>query len=164
MAKPTRASHLPEGRLAGDYEQTNGVVVYSLTAHALEAIARHRWIESEKTGGDCGRRCEEAWIDHYWNGWARSKLLEHLIGWRCWGAFALDSFALLRRQSLAAMVNESTIELIGTMLASGAENLDIINWAVQTNQELDPILTLLERIDINSKRQRLLTKHIRLFI
>lgn len=162
-AERPRASHLPEGRLPGDQEQ-GGTVVFSLTAHALAAIARHRWIESEKRHTDCGRQCEEEWIDHYWNGWARSKLLEHLMGWRCWGAFGQESHGLLRRQSLAAMVDEPTIELIGTMLADGAENLDIINWAVHTEQDLDPILLLLERIDINAKRQRLLTQHIRLFI
>ena len=34
---------------------------------------------------------------------------------------------------------------------------------VTAGQDLDPILWLLDRIDINAKRQRLLTDHIRLF-
>ncbi|MFW5830386.1 MAG: hypothetical protein ACOCXA_09020, partial [Planctomycetota bacterium] len=159
-----RAEDLPEGRLACDQQREDGTVVHSLTGHAICAIQRHRWIESEKRGSDCGTACEEEWIERYWRGWARSKLLEHLMGWRCWGAFGQDSFALFRRRSMVDGVEPDLLGDIAQQLARGGENLDIIAWALDQALDLDPILELLDRIDINAKRHRLLTDHIRLFI
>ncbi len=155
---------LPEGRLAIDYETENGIVVYSLTAHALQAINRHQWIESEKRGYDCGNDTIEEWLQRYWKGWVRSKLLEHFLGKRFWGAFGSDTFNLFRHQSFNAIADEETSQIIADKLADGGENLDIINWAIQEKRDIDGVIALLERIDINAQRQRLLTNHIRLFL
>jgi hypothetical protein len=164
IASERRAIDLPEGRLANDYERPDGVVVYSLTAHALFAIDRHKWIESQKAGRDLGRAAIEDWLDRFWKGWTRSKLVEHLYGWRCWGAFDETDFGLLNRSSVEHHVGHDVLERVATTLAEGGENLDVINWALSIDQPLDEILWLLDRIDINAKRRRLLTDHIRLFI
>ncbi len=160
----TAAIELPEGRLANDYERPDAVVVYSLTAHALFALDRHKWIESQKAGRDLGRAAVEDWLERYWKGWTRSKLVEHLYGWRCWGAFDEGDFGLLNRTSVEHHVTHSVLEHVATILAQGGENLDVISWALSLDQQLDEILWLLDRIDINAKRRRLLTDHIRLFI
>jgi hypothetical protein len=55
------------------------------------------------------------------------------------------------------------LEGVAEILAGGGENLDVINWALAQNHSLDAIIWLLDHIDINAKRQRLLTEHIRLF-
>jgi hypothetical protein len=159
-----RAAELPEGRLPNDYQRTDGVIVHSLTAHALYAIDRHKWIESQKAGRDLGRAAVDDWLERYWKGWTRSKLMEHLYGWRCWGAFDEDDFGLLNRTSVEHHVTHEVLEQVATILAEGGENLDVINWALSIEQGLDEILWLLDRIDINAKRRRLLTDHIRLFI
>jgi hypothetical protein len=158
-----RANELPEGRLAIDWERPDGVVVYSLTAHALYAIDRHKWIESQKAGRDLGKAAIEDWLERYWKGWTRSKLMEHFYGWRCWGAFDESDFGLLNRTSVEHHVQHPVLEQVGSILAQGGENLDVINWALSIDQPLDEILWLLDRIDINAKRHRLLTDHIRLF-
>lgn len=159
------ASHLelPEGILPTDRVRPDGVVVYSLTAHALYAMDRHKWIESERAKADLGRYAVVDWIDRYWKGWTRAKLIEHLYGWRCWGAFDESDFGLLSRHTVEFHVPRDVLRHVATMLADGAENLDIINWAVGEGRDLEPILWLLDRIDINAKRHRLLTDHIRLF-
>jgi hypothetical protein len=161
---PPLVNDLPEGRLPTDRERPDGVVVHSLTAHALCAMERHKWIESEKAGRDLGDGALSDWIDRSWKGYTRAKLMEHLYGWRCWGAFDEADFGLLARQSVEYHVSTSVLEKVAAILAEGGENLDVITWALSVRQPLDPILWLLDRIDINAKRHRLLTDHIRLFV
>lgn len=160
---PVRPTDLPEGRLPCDVERDDGVVVHSLTAHALCAIDRHKWIESQKAGRDLDQAAVVDWIDRYWKGWTRSKLMEHFYGWRCWGAFDEADFGLLNRSSVEHHVHRDILEQVAGILADGGENLDVISWALSADLPLDEILWLLDRIDINAKRHRLLTDHIRLF-
>ena len=155
---------LPEGRLLSDRERSDGVVVHSLTAHALMAMERHKWIESEKAGWDVGEPGLRDWVDRFWKGFVRARLIEHLYGWRCWGAFDEDDFGLLERSSVEHQVPNDVLETVARLLGDGGENLDVIAWAIADGRDLDAILWLLDRIDINAKRQRLLTDHIRLFI
>jgi len=160
---PVSATDLPEGVLECDRVHPDGLVVHSLTAHALSAIDRHKWIESQKAGYDLSHAAAEDWIERYWKGWTRSKLMEHLYGWRCWGAFDERDFGLLLRESVEHHVARHLLEQVASILAEGGENLDVINWALAQDLPLDGILWLLDRIDINAKRHRLLTDHIRLF-
>lgn len=155
---------LPEGLLGTDRRRPDGVMVHSLTAHALAEMDRHRWIESEQRHWDAGEACYQDWLERCWTGWARSKLLEHLYGWRCWSAFGHASFGLLRRHTVERHVPLHILRRVCALLAGGGENLDVIDWAVEAEVDLDGILWLLERIDINALRHRLLTDHIRLFV
>lgn len=159
-----RVADLPEGRLPIDVERPDGVVVHSLTAHALHAIERHKWIESERAGRDLGMSAVEDWLQRFWTGWARARLIEHLYGWRCWGAFDEDDYGLLHRSSVEHHVPADILAHVAEILATGGENLDVINWALSRGHPLDGVLWLLDRIDINAKRHRLLTQHIRLFL
>jgi hypothetical protein len=162
-------SDLPEGRLPADWERHDGIVVHSLTAHALESMERHKWIESEKSGHDRGEGAFQDWLERFWKGYVRSKLMEHLYGWRCWGAFEEADHGLLRRSTVEFHVPNHILHRVAEHLAEGGENLDVIDWVLAENAagagiNLDAVLWLLDRIDINAKRHRLLTDHIRLFI
>lgn len=159
-----RKETLPEGVLPCDRIRPDGLVVYSLTGHALQAIDRHKWIESQKARRDMGGEAVEDWLNYYWAGWTRAKLLEHLYGLQCWGAFGEEEYGLFKRSSIEHHIDETTLKHVANLLANGGENLDVIDWALATGQTLDAILWLLERIDINAKRHRLLTDHIRLFL
>lgn len=158
------AEHLPEGRLPCDRARDDGVLVHSLTAHAIQALERHKWIESQKAGHDVGTSAYEHWLDHCWKGWTRSKLLEHLYGWRCWAAFDEEDYGLFTRSTVEHHVSKTILEQVANLLADGGENLDVINWAITADHDIEAIMWLLDRIDINSKRQRFLTAHIRLFL
>ena len=159
-----QAPPLPEGTLCTDRVLADGEVEYSLTAHALAELERHRWIESEKRGGDIGIRAYDHWIEHCWNGWVRSKLLEHMYGWRRWSAFKPDLFGLMRRGTVEREVPSSVLHRVAAILGQGGENLDVITWAVDGTDVLPNVLWLLEQIDINAARQRLVTDHLRLFL
>ncbi len=163
MGFKRKATDLPEGDLPTDYYRKDGILVHSLTAHALHAI--ERYIEEFAAQNDQSHSdAAEDWLTRFYKGWARARLLEHYYGWRCWSAFGDDNFALFRRSSLLHHVEESILEEVAERLASGGENLDIIDWAMSDDRELDPILWLLDRVDINAQRQRLLTDHIRTFL
>lgn len=155
---------LPEGVLPCDRTRDDGVVVHSLTAHALQEMERHKWIESQKARHDVGDWAYLDWLERCWKGWTRAKLLEHLYGWRCWAAFDEADFGLFLRTTVEHHVPQSVLIRITEILGKGGENLDVINWAIAENQPMDAILWILDRIDINAKRQRLLTDHIRLFL
>jgi len=164
-----RLSELPEARLPADWERHDGVVVHSLTAHALESMERHKWIESEKAGHDLGEVVMLQWLEQYWKGYVRAKLMEHLYGWRCWGAFEEVDHGLLARSTVEFHVPNHILHRVAEILGDGGENLDVIDWVLAENAKgvginLDAVLWLLDRIDINAKRHRLLTDHIRLFI
>jgi hypothetical protein len=163
MRLPDSVTDLPEGRIECDLVRADGVTVHSLTGHALCAIDRHKWIESQKSGRDLGYSAVEDWIERYWKGWTRSKLIEHLYGWRCWGAFDERDFGLLSRETVEHHVPRTVLEEVAGILADGGENLDVISWALARDAAMEGILWLLDRIDINAKRHRLLTDHIRLF-
>ncbi len=160
----TAAAELPEGLLPPDIVRSNGLVVHSLTAHALCAMERHKWIESEKFGRDIGCVALREWIDRYWTGHVRARLMEHLYGWRCWGAFDEPDFGLLTRTTVEYFVAPNVLHQVASILGGGGENLDVIIWATDGGHDLNAIIWLLERIDINAKRHRLLTDHIRLFV
>ncbi len=162
-ATSRKATELPEGILPNDRMRDDGEVVHSLTAHAIAAMERHKWIESEKHGRDVGDQALKDWIDRYWKGWTRARLMEHLYGWRCWGAFDEEDFGLLTRATVDYHVSGKILTQVALILGDGGENLDVISWAIAANHDLDQILWLLDRIDINAKRHRLLTDHIRLF-
>ncbi|TVR42693.1 MAG: hypothetical protein EA402_11180 [Planctomycetota bacterium] len=164
LRPPTEPEFLPEGCLPCDRVREDNVVVHSLTGHALQELERHKWIESQKHGHDVGAFAYQHWLDHCWKGWTRAKLLEHLYGWRCWGAFDEDDFGLFAQSTVDHHVSSEVLEQVAEILANGGENLDVINWAVEVNADIAAIMWLLDRIDINAKRQRLLTNHIRLFI
>ncbi len=163
MSPPQAAESLPEGALATDRVDADGVLVHSLTAHALAAIDRHKWIESERVGRDLGDAAVGDWIDRYWKGWVRARLIEHLYGWRCWGAFDRHQFGLLHRSTVEHHLAPDTLRVVAGILGEGGENLDVLTWAMHAGEPLEPLLWLLDRIDVNAHRRRLLADHIRLF-
>ena len=160
MGSPLHPETLPEGQLPCDRVLDDGISVeYSLTGHAFVTIQRH--------ADEAQLPFEEAveqWIVKRWVGWVRSKLLEHFLGWRRWSGFKASDYGLLRRESVTHMVEQPVMEEVIQRLAQGGENLDIMDWAVQNGQDVEGVINLLDRININEKRRRLLTSHIRQFL
>ena len=160
MAVQRHPETLPEGMLCCDRTlEHSQAAEYSLTGHAFIAIERYA-VEQDLSFS----HASEQWLTRRWTSWVRSKLLEHLLGWRRWSAFSVRDFALLRRESVLHIVQESVMEEVINRLANGGENLDIMDWAMHNDIDVDGVIHLLDRININEKRQRLLTGHIRLFL
>jgi hypothetical protein len=121
-----------------------------LSVHDRGAIEaqRHKWIESEKAGRDLGEWAIRGWVRSHWNGFLREKWLEHLEGRTFWIELDHDDFGLLQREFRDS-------DLIGEILGrlkAGQENLDVLNWAIDHDLEMQEVLEILETLDINSRR------------
>lgn len=114
----------------------------------LEAL-RFKWIESEKAGYDLGEGAIRLWICRYWNRFLRQRWLEHIHGEACWLEFDPRSFGVVRRPGLA---DSPLTETILEHFRWGEENLHIIQWAMDAEQPMDEIRTILTALDVNSSR------------
>ena len=125
------------------------MVKYSVYVDSEQEAMQFKWIESEKAGRDLGDSAIRRWIQHHWWGYLRARWLEHLQGKRFWVELDRGDFGLLQRR----FVDESLLlDRILDRLKEGKENLDIIVWAQEWGISIDPVLEILEALDINSRR------------
>ena len=110
---------------------------------------KFKWIESEKAGRDLGEAAICRWVQNHWWGYLRARWLEHLHGKRFWVELDRGDFGLLQKkfQDQALLLDR-----IVDRLKAGQENLDIINWALCWGIPIDPVIQILEALDINSRR------------
>lgn len=110
---------------------------------------RFKWLESEKAGHDLGEPAISRWVREHWSGYLRACWLEHLQGTRFWVELDRGDYGLLQRsfQDQALLLDR-----ILDRLKAGQENLDIILWAQFWNISIEPVLQILEALDINSRR------------
>jgi hypothetical protein len=113
-----------------------------------EALA-YKWIESEKAGHDLGEVALRRWVRFYWRSYLRARWLEHLQGKRFWVELDRCTYGLLQRDFRD---NTLLLDRILDRLKSGQENLDIILWAQEFHMPIEPVLKILEALDINSCR------------
>ena len=121
----------------------------SVYADSEQEALQFKWIESEKAGRDLGEAAIRRWVQCHWWGYLRARWLEHLQGKRFWVELDRGDYGLLQRR-----FNDNTLLLdrILDRLKSGQENLDIICWAHRWNIPVEPVLQILEALDINSRR------------
>jgi hypothetical protein len=121
----------------------------SVYADGEQEALKFKWIESEKAGCDLGEAAIRRWVQCHWWGYLRARWLEHLQGKRFWVELDRGDFGLLERK-----FNDNTLLLdrILDRLKAGQENLDIICWAQSWGIAPEPVLQILEALDINSRR------------
>ena len=121
----------------------------SVYADGEQEALRYKWIESEKAGHDLGESAIRRWVQNHWWGYLRARWLEHLQGKRFWVELDRGDFGLLQRK-----FQEHTLLLdrILDRLKAGQENLDIILWAQDWGIDSSAVITILEALDINSRR------------
>src|SRR5262245_25096172 len=108
-----------------------------------------KWIESEKAGRDLGEAAIRRWVQTHWWGYLRARWLEHLQGKRFWVELDRGDFGLLTR---TFHDNTLLLDRILDRLKSGQENLDILCWAHTWGTSTEPVIEILEALDINSRR------------
>ena len=126
-----------------------GVTPHSIFEEASREAYRHKWIESEKAGYDIGDGAIEDWHRRYWHAFVREHWLEHIRGEKFWNELDNNDFGIFRRD---AKENEKLVDEIIAHLENGGENLDIIQWAISTNQDMNEVLRILGRLDLNAHR------------
>ena len=121
----------------------------SVYVESEQEALRFKWIESEKAGRDLGESAIRRWVQTHWWGYLRARWLEHLQGKRFWVELDRGDFGLLQRK-----FQDSTLLLdrILDRLKAGQENLDILCWAHDWHVPAEPVLEILEALDINSRR------------
>lgn len=120
----------------------------SVHADCVEEANRFKWIESERAGRDLGEQAIVAWMRIHWNGFLRTRWLEHLEGVNFWIELDHDDFGILKRK----MAECPYMREIVRQLKEHGENLSIILWAIEKNLPMERILDILLMLDINSKR------------
>ncbi len=131
--------------------QQTGVAVApcSLMEAARREADRHKWLRSEQEKRDVGVVALREWFHKYWFSFCRWRRIEHVCGERFWVEFGEQTFG-----SLCPLIrqHDPLVEAILDRVARGHENLDIICWALRTNQPMDKVRYILEQLDINSAR------------
>jgi len=121
----------------------------SVYEDAAEEIRRHVWIASEAAGCDLGERAAEEWRRRHWRGFLRACYLRHLSGERRFREFPPEICGAMEDRSDERRLLRN--ELTG-MLRRGAENLDLLRWALDRGKDMRAVCEILVRIDINSAR------------
>jgi hypothetical protein len=114
-----------------------------------QEIQRYKWIESEKAGRDLGESAIRRWVKEHWWGYLRARWLEHLQGRRFWVELDRGDFGLLTRTFHSDTL---LLDRILDRIKAGQENLDIIVWAHDWGIPTEPLIQILEALDINSRR------------
>ncbi|QDU64087.1 hypothetical protein Pan216_49760 [Planctomycetes bacterium Pan216] len=123
--------------------------VCSVYVDGKEEALRHKWIESERAQRDLGDTAIRQWIRDHWNNYLRARWVEHIQGVRFWKELDRGDFGLLQREFHDDQV---LLDRILDRLKMGRENLDIINWAISWKLPMDRVISVLEALDINSRR------------
>jgi hypothetical protein len=110
---------------------------------------KYKWIESEKAGCDLGEVAIRRWVQYHWRGYLRARWLEHLQGKRFWIELDRGDFGLLQRHFHD---DSLLVDRILDRIKAGQENLDIICWAQNWGIAVEPVLQILEALDMNSRR------------
>ena len=123
-----------------------GLSVYQ---EAQKEVAVYKWLESEKAGKDMGVDAVTGWNKAHWLHFYRYRFVQHLRGEVYWQEFDEESFAVVGRRFSAP---QQVIDEILDRVKAGAENLDLIELAVENHWSMDLVVGILEALDINSQR------------
>lgn len=126
-----------------------GVTSLNLFEEASKEAYRHKWIESEKSGHDLGDSAIEDWYRHFWNKFVRERWIQHIRGDIYWPELDNNDFALLQNELTDC---KPQVDKIIEILEEGGENLDLVQWAIDSNEDMDCIMRVLSRLDLNSHR------------
>ena len=112
-----------------------------------EALA-YKWILSQQQGYDVGQNAITRWVCEHWHGFLRQRWLEHLQGRTFWIELDHDDFGLLTRE----FRDSPLIEEVLWRLRNGWENLDVLNWGIVEDLDMDELVQMLEMLNINERR------------
>ncbi|MCD8351245.1 MAG: response regulator [Planctomycetaceae bacterium] len=126
-----------------------GVEVKSIFEEASREAYRHKWIESEKAGYDIGDGAIEDWHRRFWHKFVRERWIQHIKGSVFWRELDNNDFGILVKEFEHC---REQADAIVSMLEQGGENLDIVQWAVESGQDMTVVLHILGRLDLNAHR------------
>lgn len=121
----------------------------SVYRRCYREILDHKWITSQKVGFDRGDAAVREWVQLHWTGFLRARWVEHLQGKQFWAELYQCDFGLLQRKFHD---RQQLLNAILDQLKAGKENLDVLDWANSLRISIDPVIEILEALDVNSSR------------
>lgn len=125
------------------------VSTYSIYADSEQEANAYKWIVSQRAGRDLGDEAIREWVKLHWWGFLRARWIEHLQGKRFWLELDRNDFGLFLREFHE---NRPLLDELLDLLKNGAENLTIINWALEGCKPMEEVHRILAAIDMNSRR------------
>ena len=127
----------------------DGGPAMNLYERAYREAERHKWLESERRGYDCGDTAIRDWYARHWARFCRTCQLQHVAGRVRWDQFDPATFGTLHE---AIARGDLLADRILDRIDAGWENLTILLWAREWGLPMKAVLTILERIDVNRAR------------
>lgn len=128
---------------------SSGIEAKSIFEEATKEAYRHKWIESEKSGHDLGDQAIEDWHRRYWHKFVRERWLQHIRGQVFWLELDNNDFNILNTDFPDC---PELCERVISILEQGGENLSIVQWALDGNADMEDVMRILSRLDLNSHR------------
>jgi len=124
---------------------------HSIMYHAAADYAAKKHLDWERLSYNVDQTVSEDWRRRFWRLWFRYRWVEHVIGEKFWIEMGPERFGILKqgRQHNPVLVSRVADRL---MYDAGLENLNIILWASDWGLDLDEVVAILKRININDVR------------
>ena len=127
----------PEAAVRG---AAQGIGISKLERRALDDVALRAGCSLAEAYECC---------DPCWHGWVCARVMEHLRGECYWWELDLGDFGLLKKRWHA---NLELVEAVVARVATGADTLHMLMWAVDTQQPLDEVVAILRTLDMNARQ------------
>lgn len=122
---------------------------------AIREARRYKWEKSCRAGCDVGNQEVLKWFNENWANWYRDHWVLHLKGKEFWNEFGNEEYNLANSVPDNMLFNN-----IVKSVADHGENLGIILWARDNNQDMSQVLNILKQVNINSHRFMIEEKYL----
>jgi hypothetical protein len=130
---------LTTGQDAATRGAAEGIGISELERRAMDDVAFR-----------AGCSLAEAYVccEPCWRGWVCARVMEHLRGECFWWELDLGDFGLLKRRWHA---NLELVESVVARIATGADTLHVLVWAVETQHPLEAVVTILRTLRMDAR-------------
>jgi hypothetical protein len=127
-------------------EATLSAEKHSIMYHAAADYAAKKHLDWERLSYDIEQTTSEHWRRRFWRLWFRARWVEHLLGEKHWIEMGEEHFGLLKRDGT---YNPVLVSRVADRLIVGWENLGLILWATDWGLDIQQIIEILKKININ---------------
>jgi len=122
---------------------------HSVLHHAAADYAAQKHLDWERMSYRTEETSSEHWRRRFWRLWFRGHWVEHILGEKYWIELGADNF---RKFDQAKGCDPLLVRRVADRLIVGWENLGVILWASDWALDLDQVIEILKRININHVR------------
>ncbi len=132
-----------------DHAEGDRVEKHSILHHAAADCAAEKHLDWERLSYDIQETASEHWRRRFWRLWFRRHWVEHILGQTFWLEMGDENFGMLQPTQRH---NPVLVDCVADRLIIGWENLGIILWASDWGLDLDEVIQILKKLNINHVR------------